>query len=150
VWWHITHYTVISKASLLTIKAPECEAVPLFLSHFEFHNVWNFGSTPTQIFTVHIISTRIALFLPNIIAQLLTILSFHFQDWLSSLHLTCFFSIFPGKLGFNNFKISLQYFFPQPILKRSCYTISHSILCKLCFTNSAENGLGSLNKNYMT
>jgi hypothetical protein len=112
VWCQITHYRVISKASLLIIKAPECEAVPLFLTHFEVHNVWNFGSTSQQIFTVHISSTRIALFLPNTIAQLLTILSFRFQDWLSSLCLTCFFSIFPGKLGFNNFKISLQCFFP--------------------------------------
>ena len=129
---------------------PECEAVPLFLSHFEVHNVWNFGSTPQQIFTVHISSTRIALFYTEHHSTVFTILPFHFQDWLYSLCLTCFFSIFSGKLGFNNFKISLQCFFPQPNFIKTCYTTSHSILCKLCFTNRAEYGLGSLNKNCMT
>ena len=50
-----------SIASILKNKAPECESVPLFLPHFEVHNVWNFGSTPPQILTVHTLSTRIAM-----------------------------------------------------------------------------------------
>jgi hypothetical protein len=149
-----TSYTVITRVSLLTDKATECEAVPLFPSVLSFRMCGTLAPhtpppPPKHIFTVHSLSTGMHYFCQTSQQVVYSpVLSFAILIILTAAKMVLS-SVFPGTLWVNNFKIRLRCFFPQHNFE-TCYSISHSILRKFHISNSAEYGLGSLNKSDIT